>query len=513
MTDTNFVYKSTNITYTWLNDVNTIVYKAASVAALRAMAYTPPWVMTRGYYAAGDGGGAIFWYDSTDTTSVDNGGSIIVSTNGARWKMLRTSELPNVKQFGAKGDGVTVDYAAIVAAYAAFSDLWWPNGTYNLGANTWTTPAAGSAIGESRRGVKLTRTGSAAIVKLGNDNFDFRMENLYFTGAGNTGIAVAGTGGSFPYYAIRLHLKYCDFAYELAYGINADLIYADISECTFGYYGTGAVPGTMVGIRSVTTGGLDTNLNNLRDLKFNNCATAIYAEGGFEWQLTCVDVSTSGIAIDIRDIRQLCIDTCWFEGNTGTDCVIKLDGGSVAPNVVVENSHFTSNAADEIFKWSSSLGVVLEVKKNFIALNANKYVLYDNATTSRVLPADGSIAFWGNNVSGGNAANKLLTSTDFRGGVVSPRLVAVINTASPGSILSSSDPALTITYTSAGNVVLSTPSFDWGTAANNVAVFAFGRTATIGKATTVSVNSVRLEFFNDAGVATDTIAHVLIYGK
>lgn len=513
MADTLFIDQQTPVPAAWLNDINTAVYKAASIAALRAMTFTPPWVMTLGYYAPGDGGGNLFWYDASDNSTADNGGSVIVTAAGARWKMVKTSSLPNVKQFGAKGDGVTVDYTSIVNAYAAFGDVYWPNGTYNLGANTLTLPPAGSAIGQSRRGVMVTRTGSAAIFKLGNDNFDFRIENLYFTGSGNTGIAVAGTGGSFPFYAIRPHIKYCDFAYELAYGIDADLIYADISECTFGYYGTGVAPVTMVGVRSVTTGGLDTNLNELRDLKFNSCATALYIEGGFNWKLTNVDVSTSTVALDARDVRLLDIDNCWFEANTGTNQVIRLDGGSVAPRVVIQNSHFTNNAADRLLIWSSSLGIDLEMKKNFISLNASKYVLYDNATTAYTLPADGSIAFWGNFVTGGNASNKLQTTTDFRGGMVSPRLVAVINTATPGSILSSSDPSLAIAYTSAGNVVLSTPSFDWGTAANNVAVFAFGRTATVGKATTVGVNSVRLEFFNDAGVATGTIAHVIIYGK
>ncbi len=424
MTDTTFVFKSTNISSPWLNDVNAVTYRCENMAALVALADTPNWVMTRGYYSAGDGGGAFFYYDSADIVTPANGGSVVVAAAGGRWKMIRIAELPNVKQFGATGDGVTVDYAAIVAAYAAFSDVYWPDGTYNLGANTWVTPAAGSAIGESRRGVKITRTGGDAIVKLGNDNFDFRMENLYFTGSGNTGIAVAGTGGSYPFYAIRLNLKFCDFAYELAYGINADMIYADISECTFGYYGTGAIPGTMVGIRSVTTGGLDTNLNVISNSIFHNCATAIYAEGGFNWKLTRLDVTVCALAFDIRDIRQLDIDTCWFEGNTGVNSLIRLDAGTVAPIVVVQNCHFTGNDAARIFQWASSLGINLEVKKNLIALGASGFVLYDNSTTATTLPADGSIAFWSNLVSGGDATNLLITSTDFRSGVVSPCLGA-----------------------------------------------------------------------------------------
>ena len=74
----------------------------SSIASLRAQLITglPLWHVT-GYYAAGDGGGGLYRYDSTDTTSTDNGGTIIVASDGGRWKLLWASTL-NVLQFGAK---------------------------------------------------------------------------------------------------------------------------------------------------------------------------------------------------------------------------------------------------------------------------------------------------------------------------------------------------------------------------------------------------------------------------
>ncbi len=56
-----------------------------------------------------------FYYDNADTSSVDNGGTIIVSSNGRRWKRHYEGAV-NVKWFGAKGNGVDDDSLAFVTA-------------------------------------------------------------------------------------------------------------------------------------------------------------------------------------------------------------------------------------------------------------------------------------------------------------------------------------------------------------------------------------------------------------
>jgi hypothetical protein len=88
----------------------------SSVAALRTVAKgTSPSVFLNGYYAANDGGGGQYLYDSADTTSADNGGTIIVGADGGRWKLVQDTPI-NVKQFGDKSYGSTNDYAAVAAA-------------------------------------------------------------------------------------------------------------------------------------------------------------------------------------------------------------------------------------------------------------------------------------------------------------------------------------------------------------------------------------------------------------
>ena len=101
-----------------------------NVSALRALDKTKiSYAVTKGYYTAGDGGAGEYWYDSSDTTSVDNGGSVIVATDGGRWKLIFSSVI-HVCQFGAKGDwngtSGTDDAAAINAAatFAISNGLW-----------------------------------------------------------------------------------------------------------------------------------------------------------------------------------------------------------------------------------------------------------------------------------------------------------------------------------------------------------------------------------------------------
>jgi hypothetical protein len=70
-----------------------------SFTALRALAHNSvKYALATGAAANGDGGGGQFWYDSTDTTSTDNGIDLIVATDGGRWKLFQFN-YPNVGQF------------------------------------------------------------------------------------------------------------------------------------------------------------------------------------------------------------------------------------------------------------------------------------------------------------------------------------------------------------------------------------------------------------------------------
>jgi len=122
-----------------------------SIAALRTLSktlYTRAFVT--GYYAIGDGGGGPYQYDPADTTSADNGGTIIVASDGGRWKLQKVDWI-SCRQFGAKGDSTTDDTTALQAWLNIGGNLWAPAGNYKITAalkwaidNTWIQGAGRS---------------------------------------------------------------------------------------------------------------------------------------------------------------------------------------------------------------------------------------------------------------------------------------------------------------------------------------------------------------------------------
>lgn len=87
------------------NDLLKVVNSIAALKALSKDSFTR--VFVSGYYTAGDGGGGEYWYDPSDLTSADNGGTVIVASDLARWKLIHYGEI-SIKQFGAVADAGSV---------------------------------------------------------------------------------------------------------------------------------------------------------------------------------------------------------------------------------------------------------------------------------------------------------------------------------------------------------------------------------------------------------------------
>lgn len=89
---------------------------------------------TLGYYSANDGGGAYYTIREKADGDVDDGGSVHELANGLVAELIVENGIVNVKQFGAKGDGVTDDTVVIQNALNAGSTVIFPDGIYMVNA-------------------------------------------------------------------------------------------------------------------------------------------------------------------------------------------------------------------------------------------------------------------------------------------------------------------------------------------------------------------------------------------
>lgn len=109
-------YQGTALSSLLKNSVPAVVRNIAELLLIDTAIFTK--VQVLGYYAPGDGGGGLYFYDSTDTSSPSNGGTIIVGLNSVRWRLAEATRV-SIAQFGARGDNTTNNFAAIQAAVNA----------------------------------------------------------------------------------------------------------------------------------------------------------------------------------------------------------------------------------------------------------------------------------------------------------------------------------------------------------------------------------------------------------
>jgi hypothetical protein len=137
-----------------------VAYCCDNFTALRALPKTgsTPYAQVLGATTRGDGAGGVYYLDVADTSSADNGGSIIVATDGGRWKLatslttVATQAVANnstspastafVRQMGVHNRSrVSRTAAATLTAAADLGTLQEWSGTT---AATLTLPAASS---------------------------------------------------------------------------------------------------------------------------------------------------------------------------------------------------------------------------------------------------------------------------------------------------------------------------------------------------------------------------------
>ncbi|WP_175812938.1 glycosyl hydrolase family 28-related protein [Burkholderia contaminans] len=152
-----------------------------SIAALRATNHTFfSRAFVTGYYAPHDGGGGAYQYDPNDTSSADNGGTIIVASDGGRWK-LQAIHTVTIRQFGAKGDGTTDDTAAIQAGLnAGLMALHVPDGTFLVATGLQMPVTSGFVLFGNGNSSILKHTGNTGCLHWPtNQNMNWVLQEVH----------------------------------------------------------------------------------------------------------------------------------------------------------------------------------------------------------------------------------------------------------------------------------------------------------------------------------------------
>ncbi|PJZ19820.1 hypothetical protein CEW46_21255 [Bacillus cereus] len=135
------------------------IYPSVADLVLSTTLKNNTFVSTLGYYSPNDGGSATYMIKMGNL--VEDKGSVINLSSGLQALLVVEDSVVNIRQFGAKGDGVTDDYSAIQKAIT-FSGgtyaVYIPDGTFNC-----TSPISITRQGTIIRGAGTSLSKLAAV--------------------------------------------------------------------------------------------------------------------------------------------------------------------------------------------------------------------------------------------------------------------------------------------------------------------------------------------------------------
>ena len=358
----NTIASGTYDNITGINDIGVISTSITSLAGLRAVDKTKvSQVFVTGYTTQADGGGGQYYYDSTDTSSSDNGGTIIVATDGGRWKLAKGFSI-SVKSFGAKGDGVTDDTAAIQAGINALATtggaLSFPTGTYNVSTNITQPYSTGIQLVGNGPASTVIRTTSAT-----NEVLTVSGALTYISGIGfsttvtrTAGAYVNFTGGPGAYNStIQNFQMNGDFIGIMLYGVACNIL--------DGYFNLGAANSIRI-----LVGGNDTSqrIDNIimmaQSRTTNPPAAGIKIVDSSALTISNCSVISQGVCLLIapdvgKSVYSTFVHDCFFDSaNTGIS--INATGTNNVNRIRFANCWASSHSANGVSIQNTGTGTV-----------------------------------------------------------------------------------------------------------------------------------------------------------
>lgn len=345
-----------------------------------------------GHTSNSDGGGGLYYFDSTGSAS-DNNGTVIQPTTGTgRWN-LKLDNLLSVKQFGATGDGTTDDATAIQAALDTGKSVYLPEGTYAIGT-TLNYAADGQIIAGHGAGndnepartiLKWTGAtgGTMFTISDGSENYqNCTLRDIYFNGNSKATFAITGynnsvTGGAWRNTYLNIYianLTGTSTGLTLGSGSAPDFAHDAVIEgcyfngCTTGVSGSGA-------------------MYQFHNTTFTGCTDAVVAASGSAWTFTnCVFSQSGDYDFEGTNISQATFTGCWFEDSV-TGIYYATTGHSVGFFGCYLQTKSTNTT--KLMDWGNAAGyavvkgcVVGSTSGSTLIKNINAALEYDISTTN-----------------------------------------------------------------------------------------------------------------------------------
>lgn len=262
--------------------------------------------------------------DVAEGTDVSLGYTTATGSTTARTMADRAADVVNVKDFGAVGDGVADDTAAIQAAINSSKSITVPPGNYLLSKSL--------EFSISNFEIRGTKGESAFVV---DGDFaaltiptEFQAENCRVSGIDfdtttngvGKGIYCLSPGVYLAHWAIRD----CTFSTHLNYGIDANMIGCEVVSCIFGYHDRNAVGFQAIRSRGSQSAPIRvSNINKFDSCEFARCDNMPYVvefDIGIRVEFTnCVfEVNKPTLSVvRLEGVYKPVFQGCWFEVN---DC-------------------------------------------------------------------------------------------------------------------------------------------------------------------------------------------------
>ena len=454
----------------------------STIAALRVNSGVgPSAVWVEGYYAGSDGGEGLFYSSSTDTTSADNGGTIIVDTSGTRWYRAYNKSALNVLWFGADPSAIADSQPAFANALAVSGNIFVPAGKYKLNsALAYTLPNGAAAFTMTGAGPDATTlywpSGQGLTVNFPSASNTAHIRDMTFTtataGAGSRGLLLNYTGTSYVITSALTDVTNCTFRGDDGYIIN--------------YYWDQAVK--VVAVNNVDFTNVSVSGPAPGGSGYTNVGTGVYLEGSTAHSFYGVVYNFYGCLFNYLASGVLYGD--YIQGVTLTQC--NFTGGT---NGVVSYTSETGTL-DQLSVMGCQInvafgGVIMETFTSAVTITNNLFIVPAGAFGVSI--SSNTFTVVGNVFDGGSTVNAVgINITGGTGGSID---------ANSFSNLSS---AITLEAASSGNVVGPSNSYvfctttvaDLGT--NNVLIgktFSGLSTQTLSGATPTIAVPVPLNYF------------------